>query len=456
MIGINQIKKLLFISLFFCSFAAATAQKQNNVVLDKIIARVDDKIVLQSELEFRFLQEKSRQKGVVDESALRCEVLRQLIIEKMLIVKAETDSVTVDDDAVENQVDSRMRVIIAQFGSEEKLIEAYGKTIDEWKNTFREPVRQQLMVERMQDEIKRSVKVTPEEVKKFFKRIPQDSLPFFSKEVQIGQIVRVPKANEKQKLYYKTKLQELKDRIGSGEDFGKLAAEFSEDPGSAAQGGTLGFIKRGEMVPEFEAEAMRLKPGELSNIIETEYGFHLIQLLDKRGAEYNARHILLKPVPSEEDFQTAEKFLDSLANRIRSDSISFEKAAKDFSEDKRTAASGGFLSDGYSGSYNISLENLDHTIYFTIENMEVGDISEPVRFKDPMGRDAVRIIWFKAKSDPHKANLKDDWQKISNAALQNKQADAVNDWFEKTRKEEYISVNREYNSCKVFESDLVR
>lgn len=454
--GFNQLKKIIAVFLFFSAIVTTTAQKQNNIVLDKIIARVDDKIVLQSELEFRFLQEKSRQKSAVDESALRCEVLRQLIIEKMLIVKAETDSVTVDDDAVENQVDNRLRVMISQFGSEEKLVEAYGKTIDEWKNTFREPVRQQLMVERMQDEIKRSVKVTPEEVKKFFKRIPQDSLPFFSKEVQIGQIVRMPKANEKQKLYYKTKLQELKDRIGNGEDFGKLAAEFSEDPGSAAQGGTLGYVKRGEMVPEFEAEAMRLKPGELSNIIETEYGFHLIQLLDKRGAEYNARHILLKPVPSEEDFKATEKFLDSLANRIRLDSISFEKAAKDFSEDKRTAASGGFLSDGYSGSYNIPLENLDHTVYFTIENMEVGDISEPTRFKDPMGRDAVRIIWFKTKSDPHKANLKDDWQKISNAALQNKQADAVNDWFERTRKEEYISVNREYNSCKVFENDLVR
>src|SRR5690606_13772743 len=243
------------------------------------------------------------------------------------------------------------------------------------------------------------ITITPDEVKRFFKNIPKDSLPYFSTEVIVGQIVRKPTTNKTAMKEAEKKLYDLRQRALNGEDFQELAVAHSEGP-SARYGGNLGWVKRGQMVPEFEAAAMKLKPGEISKPIETEFGLHIIQSVDRRGNEYNARHILIQHKYLEEDFKKAAHFLDSVKTLIELDSMTFEKAAKEFSDDKSTAGSGGYIIS-QTGSNKVPTSELDGSLFFTLDTMEVGSITNPLRFKMADGKEAMRIIYFKDKFRPH-------------------------------------------------------
>jgi peptidyl-prolyl cis-trans isomerase SurA len=438
--------RLVFNILLVCSLSMSQAQ---SILLDKIIAKVDNQILLQTELELatkQFLAE-TRYKG----NDVKCQVLETLIINKLLLAKADIDSVVVDDKQVEDQLDRRMQYFVASVGSEKKLEAYYGRTIPELKGDLRRQVRDQMVVQRMQDNITKSLKVTPGDVKRFFNNIPEDSLPFYSKEVEVGQIVRIPKTSRKQMLEAKSKLLSLKDRIVAGEDFEKLAKEYSEEPAAKSTGGNLGFQKSEDLDQTFVGAALRLKPGEISGVVETQFGLHIIQLIERRGSEFNSRHILVKPASSRLDLEEAKHFLDSLRGRIKLDSITFEKAAIKFSDDKMTASSGGMFSNQEDNSSRIATENLDPVIFFTIDTMEVGQISAPISFRTPDGKDAARIIYFKAKTDAHKANLKQDYQKIYAATLEERKSKAVNEWFEKAKSEVYIDIKPEYANCKVLE-----
>jgi peptidyl-prolyl cis-trans isomerase SurA len=237
----------------------------------------------------------------------------------------------------------------------------------------------------------------------------------------------------------------------NGEDFETLAKTYSDDIGSGQRGGNLGYAKRGQMVSEFEAAALKLKKNELSQVIESEYGFHLIQLLDRRGDEYDARHILIRPSYADVDLTEATAYLDSLRTRILADSISFEKAAKEYSDDKASAPNGGIITDPNSGSTKIFAENMDPVIYLTVDTMQVGSISKPVVYRTDDGKSAMRILYYKSKIDPHYANLNDDWQKIYNAALGEKKNKVLNEWFESSKGEVYISIDDEYKDCKLMQ-----
>jgi peptidyl-prolyl cis-trans isomerase SurA len=306
-------------------------------------------------------------------------------------------------------------------------------------------------VQQMQDNITKDIKITPNEVKRFFNSIPKDSIPYFPTEVEIGQIVRVGSVSKAMKSETKAKLTQIRERVVNGEDFEMLARTYSDDVESAKRGGNLGYAKRGQMVSEFEAAALKLKPGELSQVIESEYGYHLIQLIDRRGDEYNARHILIRPSYANVDLAEAGQYLDSLRTRILGDTISFEKAAKEYSNDKATASNGGILSDPNSGSTKIFAENLDPVIYLTVDTMQVGSISKPIAYRTDDGKSAMRILYYKSKIDPHYANLSDDWQKIYNAALGEKKNKALNEWFEKAKGDVYINIDDEYKDCRVIE-----
>jgi peptidyl-prolyl cis-trans isomerase SurA len=236
----------------------------------------------------------------------------------------------------------------------------------------------------------------------------------------------------------------------SGEDFAKLAAEYSQDPGSARLGGNLGFAPRGVMVPEFEAAAMRLKPGEISQPVETDFGFHIIQLIERRGNEFNSRHILLRSDFSEVDFSSAENFLDSLRLKILNDSIPFENAAKEFSDDEQTSGNGGFLFDK-TGSARVSVEELDPVVFFTIDTMKVGEISRPLRYRTLEGKEAVRILFYKSRFRPHVINLEDDYQKVQMAALNEKKQKALDKWFDGAKQEVFIMIDEDYKHCKILE-----
>jgi peptidyl-prolyl cis-trans isomerase SurA len=413
--------------------------------IDRIVAKVDNYVVLRSEVEAYF----SDMQASGARGADRCGALQQLIIQKVLVAKAEIDSVNVEDKEIEDQLNRRMDYMIrTQFGSEQKLLEAYGKSVESLKSELRPQVREQLVAQKMQETITGSIKITPSQVKRFYNGLPKDSIPYFPTEVEVGQIVKIAKVGKDQKAEVRTQLNKIRERVLAGEDFAELAKQHSQDPGSAQFGGNLGVAKRGMMVPEFEAMAFKLKKEEISPVFETEYGFHILQLMERKGEEYTARHILIRPGYSTGDLQEAERHLDSLRTRIVQDSITFEKAAKEHSEDKLTASSGGMIMD-QSGSSKIFTEALDPVVFFTIDSMQVGDISKPIAYRTDDGKSAMRILYYKSKIDPHQANLQDDWQKIYDAALNERKNKALNEWFAKAKDEVFINIDEEFNNCQI-------
>jgi peptidyl-prolyl cis-trans isomerase SurA len=238
--------------------------------------------------------------------------------------------------------------------------------------------------------------------------------------------------------------------VDRGEDFETLAREYSEEPGAKNSGGNIGFFKRGELASEYEAASLRMKPGDISQPVETMFGFHLIQFIERRGNTFNTRHILMRPQSSPDDIRVTEVYLDSLRSKILNDSLTFEKAAKEYSNDAETSHSGGYFLD-QTGDSRISVEEIDPVLFFAIDTMQVGTISKPIRFRQDDGTEAVRIIYYKSKMRPHQANLKDDYQKISMAALNEKKNKVLDAWFLKARDEVFINVDEEYNSCQILQ-----
>ena len=423
----------------------------NSQVLDEIIAKVDNQIVLKSELEIAYIQIISTGQQVD-----KCNVLETLIINKLLLAKAEIDSVTVDKDAVNEQLDRRMAYFIQQAGGDASQLEAhFNKSLDDLKSDLRKSVREQMITQKMQENITGKVKVSPSEVKSFFNGIHPDSLPLITTEVEVAQIVRIPQVGKDQKGIAREKLEEIKKRILKGESFCKLAQLYSEDPGSGKNCGELGWFKRGELVPPFEAAALKLKPGEYSDIVESEFGFHFIQLIERRANEYNSRHILIKPNSSNRDVGEAEHFLDSIRHLIMKDSMTFEKAANTFSQDRETKSSGGYFIDPETGSTKIpfgKLGDLYGVLFFIVDTMQTGHISVPQPYRLQDETEAVRIIYLKSRTPPHILNLKDDYQKIYKAALSEKKDKALNQWFDKTKGEVFIDIDNDYKNCDILKT----
>jgi len=441
------IKNLRFIITSLVLLISIQSYSQD-VVVDKIIAKIDNYIVLKSDLERAYLEFMS--KGQFRGPNAKCQILEQLVVNKMLVAKAEIDSVEVSDIEVQGNLSRRMDYMISQIGGEEEVEKYYGKSLEQIQSEIFDDIKEQMIIQRMQETIISDLKVSPSEVKKFFNNIPQDSLPFFSTEVTVGQIVIAPKAGKKQKDDVKQLMYRLRDRILNGESFAALAQQYSEDPGSASRGGELPFYKRGDLAPEFEATAMTLKEGELSMPVETQFGYHLIELQQKRGNTFKSRHILISPKPSQEDIAKAEVYLDSLRGAILMDSIDFEKAAKEYSDDQLTSTNGGYFLD-QNESNRVSVEQLDPTIFFTLDTMTVGTMTKPLEFQQADGSKAYRILYYKKRMPPHLANLKDDYQKIATATLNNKQNKILSEWFEEARGNVYIEIDPEFDNCNLLE-----
>ncbi len=441
--SLKYINKLFLFALLILS-VNARAQSGEGVIIDEIIAKVDNYIVLKSELEKAYLNYLSSGNQAAPDT--KCRILAQLISGKLMVAKAEIDSVIVNDFEVDNQLQRRMQVILSQYGgTEEQFEQYYGKSMEELQAEIRDQVKEQMVVQRMQETITADVSVTPSEVRKFFNQIPRDSLPFFSTEMEVSQIVRIPEPNDKIKTQIREQLAVLRSRALQGESFEALAKEYSQGP-SGPNGGNLGWASRGMMAPEYEANALKLKPGEISEPFETSFGIHIVQLLERRGNEYNSRHIIIIPEPSEEDVMGAEKYLDSLRTRIMEDTLTFTSLAREYSDDKLTSSSGGFFTDS-QGSLRVAAEEMDPVIYLALDSMEVGSISQPMRFRTLEEKEAVRILFYKSKLPPHQANLKDDWQKIQNAALNEKKNRILNEWFNKARNDVFINLDDEYDYC---------
>lgn len=417
--------------------------------VDKIIVKVDNYIVLKSELEGTYQNYLADGNPASPEA--KCGLLNRLIVNKLMVAKAEIDSVVVTDDEVDENTTRRMQLILQNSGnSPEELERAYGKTMDEIRLDLRDQIREQLLGNQMTLRITKDITVTPAEVRRFFNKIPEDSLPFYSSDVEVGQIVKIAEVSEKQKQEARQKLIELRDRILKGENFNALAREYSEDPSAEFNGGEMGYVGRGAMVGAFEATAFKLRKGEVSMPFESPFGFHIMQLIDRRGNEYNSRHILISATPSAEDLDRAEKYMDSLRSKIVHDSIEFQNAAKEYSDDQATKGQGGFFTDADGGT-KISIKEIDPVVYFMIDTMKIGNVSKPIKYRTDDGKDAVRILYFKTKLPPHQANLKDDWHRIQAAALAEKKDIALDKWFGKARKDVFINIDPEYNSCHLLE-----
>lgn len=448
---LNQLTIFLVLILLQSSVIAQETPPPTGQVLDKIVAKVDNYIILESDVQKTYLEAIAQvQQGV--EPPTRCEVFESLMINKLMVAKAEIDSVLVTDAEVMLQTDSRFNMVMQQFGGDEAtLLQSYGKTSDQLKKEIEDVIREQLIVTRMRGKITEGLTVSPAEVRAFYNSIPSDSLPFFSAEVTVGQIVKKPEVNQRTKEAIFEQLRKFKEDIGSGNaEFATLAREFSEDPGSGAQGGDLGFFRRGELAPEFEATALALRPGELSDPVETDFGIHLIQLLENKGSTYNTRHILRIPKATQADIDKAERFLDSLKTEIQAGRIEFANAAKEYSDDRATSDNGGFFTDPANNSSRLTLRTLeDPVLYFTLDSMQVGAITKPIQYEDPREGTKLRILFYRNKYPAHRANLSDDYEKLKAATLRRKEDELLSKWFITAKEDIFIDLDPLYDRCNV-------
>ena len=428
---------------------------QEKVVIDKIVATVGNELVLLSDVEEQFDLLKKQRGGTLEDD-FRCSILENQLAEKLLLNQAKLDSIQVSDEEVEAQLQARIDQILAYMNNDLEQFQAYyGQTIDEVRDAFRDDLKNQILVQRMRSNIVAEVTVTPSEVKELFESIPPDSLPYFNSEVEIGEIIYEPKVNEEQRELARTKLEELRRRIiEDKDDFAELARIHSDDPVSARIGGDLGMQRRGTFVQEFEAAAYNLETDEISPVVETEFGFHLIQLISRRGNNIHTRHILVKPLITQADLDLAKSNLDSIRNLIQSDSISFSKAVKKFSnENAQSYNNDGDLVNPKTGNTIFETGDLDPEIYFAIDTMSVGNISAPIEFSD-RGAVVYRIIYLKARTAPHKANLQQDYSKIKAAAIEQKTSQIVNEWVMDKISSTFIEVDGLYNGCPQLETWL--
>lgn len=440
---------VLFVMVSSVSVAFAQETPPAGFTVDEIIAKVDNYIVLKSELD-RAYQDYITNGGSPGQQ-VRCQYLALLLRNKLMMAKAEIDSVIVLDAEVDNNTQNRMDMILSQSGlSPDELEERYGKTLEQIRSELRDQMREQMTVKKMEETMTDGVTVTPAEVKRFFYKIPKDSLPYFSASVEVAQIVKVAKVSEAQESVTRGELIAIRNRILSGEDWATLAKQYSTDPSVLTNGGEMGWSGRGRMVPEYEAMAFKLKQNEISMPFKSPFGFHIMQLIDRRGNEYNSRHILISPKPSEADLEKASNYLDSIRTLIMKDSLEFEKAAKEYSDDMGTKGNGGFFSD-QEGNTRLMVDELDPIVFFKIDSMKIGNISDPVAYRTDDGKDAVRILYYKGRTPPHQASLEDDWSRIHAATLNEKKDKILQKWFQKARKDVFINIDPVYDYCGILD-----
>lgn len=410
-------------------------------ILDKIIAKVGGEVILYSDWQEQISFLKNRQ-GIKNEDNA-CAVLENLLIQKFMINRAKVDSIAVKDEEIEQQLNARIEQILAYFNNDyKKFEEYYGQSVADTRERFRDDLKNQMLAERLQNKVIGEIRVTPEETQAFFDRIPKDSIPYFNAEVELSEIVYKPKVNQAQKNLAREKLLKVLDKIKAGEDFSKLAASISDDLGSAKNGGSLGWMKRGSLVPEFEAVAYGLEKDSVSGIVESEFGLHIIQLLERRGNSVLCKHILVKPRIEENDYTLAANYLDSIRNKIIKDTIPFETAVRFYSDKKSESFNnGGLLINPKSGTANFETSELDPDIFFAIDALKVSEISKPFSTLESDGSKTYRIVKLQTKTMPHKANLKQDYAKIQTAAKEFKKNMKFQEWLSNHVPRAYIEID---------------
>jgi len=428
--------------------ACRTYAQDQSFLVDKVIAKIGSEFILLSDVEEQYAYSLTQDPTLdVD---IKCQILDGLIAQKLIIYQAKLDSVVVMDQEVEAQLNLRFDNVLRQMnGDEEFFRDYYGASVVEMKERYREDQKQQILAERMQMKLINSVTITPAEVQQFYDAIPKDSLPYLDSEVELGEIVIKPQVNDNQKEVAREKLSRIREKIMSGEkSFEEMALKYSMDPGSGARGGDLGFAKRGTYVPEFEAAVFSLDADEISEVIETEFGFHVIKMLERRGNSVRARHILIKPNITEGDHKIAKDLLDSVRTLIEADSISFQNAVKRYSDKKAESYNNnGRIKNRATGNNFFRTDQLDYEAYIEIIDLKVGQLTNVLAGKDLTGEPQYRILQLQSMTEPHQANLEQDYSKISQFAKEGKKSEYFSSWVEEKMKETYIELNPLYEYC---------
>ncbi len=440
-----MIRLLCLVLAFMLSFNIVA---QDKILLDKVVATIGGEILLYSDIEENYALLASRNANLPE--GAKCYVVDQLLVQKLLLNQARLDSIEISDAEIDAQFNARFEQILGMMNNDpQQFQEYYGQSIPEVREKYREDMKNQLLADRMKNDIVSSVQITPSEVKEFFNKIPRDSLPYFSAEVEVGEIVYFPKINkeEKQKALDEAEsyLKQIKDGTAKFED---LASVHSDDPGSARLGGDLGWRKRGDFVVEFEAAAYNLENGEISDIVESEFGYHIIQLIERRGNRIHTRHILVRPEITLADQDLAKNTLDSIQQLIVNDSIGFDFGVKKYSSDKVFSYNnGGIMMNPKTGNSFFEVGDLDPEIYFAIDTMKVGGVSQAMEFTAQSGETAYRIIQLRSQTEPHIASLEQDYSKIKKAALEAKKSNYIYNWIFEALEKTHIRLDNQYSRC---------
>ncbi len=429
-------------------FIPAHAQEPQSA--DKILAVVGrNRIVLQSDLEQMEQQTQQQNPGVVLNDSMRCLILQDMISGKMLVEQAERDSLLVSDDEVEGQLDNRIRYFIKMYGGQDKLEAASGKTVYQMKETYRDVIKEQMMAEKVRGKILEHVRVTPAEVQAFYQKIPKDSLPFFPATVEVGQIVIDPSTNPELDQLARTNIEEVRNKIvKDGADFETMAGIYSQDPGSKDNGGRYnGVTRNGGFAPEFVQAAFKLQNGEVSPVVKTQFGYHIIQMVQRKGEQIDIRHILIMPQHTSADYKAAMEKLDSIRAQIIAGKMNFGEAVSKYSTDDQSKMTGGMISDQRTGATQLEVDQLDPQLALMIDSLKPGSISQPHVFKTLRGEQSTRIVFLKDRTEPHKANLRDDYSKIQNVAKAQKEQEKMESWIAERLPTYYLKIDPEYSAC---------
>ncbi len=445
---INRVYKTALALLTGVIVSSAAHAQEAGQVMDKIIGIVGNKIILHSELQAQLEQMKT-QSPALDEDKISCDIMENLLGQKLLSEQADRDSVMVGEEELEGQLDNRIRYFVRQYGSEEKLLEITGKTVYQLKDQFRDIYREQLQAQKMQGQIMSAIKITPTEVRNFYDKIPVDSLPFYPAQVEVGQLVIKPPVSKEVEEYTIEKLEDIRKQLLEGkQSFDIMAGIYSEDPGSRDKGGDLGLMDRNELVPEFATAAFRLQNGEISPVVKTRFGYHIVQMVSRQGDKAKLRHILLKPAITGSDIKQGLVKLDSIRNLIVSGKLTFAEAVGKFSTDEQTKMTGGMFVNPENNSSFVEMNQLDPGAVLMVDTMKIGSYSNAMEYNDQNSGDRVcRILYLKNRTEPHKANLKDDYNKIMQVALADKQNKKLFQWLDEHISAFYIMLDPEFASC---------
>lgn len=437
-------KKILYI----CTLLLALPCMAENNIIDEVIWIVGDDAILRSEVEEERLRAQYEGQSIPGDPY--CTIPEQLAIQKLFLHQAELDSVEVSESTVSHQVDMRLNYYISQIGSKEKMEEYFRKTSSEIREEMMKNVRNQMIIQQMQQRLTANIKPTPAEIRRYYNSLPTDSIPMMPAQVEVQILSFVPPVPIEEIERIKNRLREFTERVTSGTaDFAMLARFYSEDTESAKHGGELGFVGRGQLVPEFADVAFSLNdPKKVSRIVESEYGYHIIQLIEKHGERINCRHILLKPRVSASDKINALTRLDSIAKLIRADSMSFEQAIIRYSEDKNTVMNAGLMTNPNTGASKFEYQDLPAEVAKQIYSLKEGEVSEPFVMIDPTkNKEVCAIVKLKRKTDIHRANLTDDFQAVKAMLEQKLAGEFIHNWILNKQKETYIQIDPDWANC---------